>query len=561
MNTWTIGRSLECDVNIDHDDVAGRHCVLYQTAGGFLLADLGSKNGTFVDQQRIAHPVVLTPDSQITLGTSVPFVWPAGLDRQAIWKACEVAEAELFRIGRFADNDLVLDRAMISGRHAVLVIERDRIVLEDLDSTNGTAVGKIDNKIQSAEVKERDRVFFGSFSILVTHLLSMARTPRPPETVVEPPVKLSPKTTNAKSNSKRRWLAAAALLAVATTAMAFWPKGSDDRQTLELGSTEPRSTLPAGEGQSTPAMSEASRSDEPLQPDLKANLLAPLQDQPSSEPIAISEAADSLFLVIVTGDSKQVAFHIGTAWLAAPDRLVTSGTVVSSIEEQQASGFSNVQVVQSSSGIVFDVAAFELDAGLAEAQRKYALGRQQYSELQAEIQALRIQGDSAMQRLEEARRESQAIIEAGLKSTSVRAGLNLGWLKLLEPVPAAKPAVLDAAAEIAVGDRLHMHAAPFQIENPAWDPASAAEPHGVVVQVEQRIPSTAPQTPDRWVMSMNTSGPLKNYIGSPILTRQGEIVAMYSRPLADQSMSTGIATVLFEAVSVQRIEPAESFID
>ncbi|HTA92316.1 MAG TPA: sigma 54-interacting transcriptional regulator [Polyangiaceae bacterium] len=48
------------------------------------------------------------------------------------------AELDVIRIGRSADNDLVLPDAHVSGEHARIVSSIDGFVLEDLDSTNGT---------------------------------------------------------------------------------------------------------------------------------------------------------------------------------------------------------------------------------------------------------------------------------------------------------------------------------------------------------------------------------------------------------------------------------------
>ncbi|QDV11560.1 FHA domain protein [Rosistilla oblonga] len=547
MKTWTIGRNPQCDVVIDRPEVADRHCLLRQTVGGFLLEDLGSSTGTFVDDQRITHPLPIGPENRIRLGASTPFAWPDGIDPQAIALAYGAAGSKIYRVGRFPDNDLVLDRDMISGRHAVLVVQRDRILLEDLGSTNGTAVGSINNRIESAEVEERDRVFFGSYSIIVTHLLAMTRKTKPPETVVEQPIQSSRKAEVARGGSKWLPLAAAGLLVACSIGVLI---GLLNRQPQQTATNDP---VPAEETEQ-PAP-DATALLPPIAPPETADLLMTRGEDQQSGPVPISEAADALFKVIVTGDSKQIAFHIGTAWLVAADRLVTSGAVVSAIIEQDASGFSQVQVVQTSSGEVFDVATARLDSELAEAQQRYVEGRQKYGELQAEIKTLELRGDSEP-RLSEARQESQAIIEAGLQSTAVRASFNVGWLELAAPVPEADPALLGNAGELVVGQILHMHAAPIRVENPAWDPAQASEPFGVEVRVEERIASTVEEVPDRWLMSMASPESQQNYVGSPILTQQGRVVAMFSRALADQPDADGRPSLLFETVSVQRVDGA-----
>jgi pSer/pThr/pTyr-binding forkhead associated (FHA) protein len=48
-----IGRDAACEVSIPSDRVSRRHCHLEPQQGGWLLEDLGSSNGTLVNQERI----------------------------------------------------------------------------------------------------------------------------------------------------------------------------------------------------------------------------------------------------------------------------------------------------------------------------------------------------------------------------------------------------------------------------------------------------------------------------------------------------------------------------
>ncbi|WP_423458071.1 FHA domain-containing protein [Ottowia sp. VDI28] len=43
-------------------------------------------------------------------------------------------------LGRRQHNDVVMDHPAVSGEHAVILVEEDRVVIEDLGSTNGTYV-------------------------------------------------------------------------------------------------------------------------------------------------------------------------------------------------------------------------------------------------------------------------------------------------------------------------------------------------------------------------------------------------------------------------------------
>ena len=49
-------------------------------------------------------------------------------------------EGDVIRIGRSQSNELELSEAHVSAEHARLVVGAERVTLEDLRSTNGTAI-------------------------------------------------------------------------------------------------------------------------------------------------------------------------------------------------------------------------------------------------------------------------------------------------------------------------------------------------------------------------------------------------------------------------------------
>ncbi len=81
------------------------------------------------------------------------------------------------RIGREADNDIVLDYPMVSPYHARLRLRGGQLELEDLGSVNGTAIGSPDRKIVRSAVAVSDTVFFGSFRVPVNRLLASRTSP------------------------------------------------------------------------------------------------------------------------------------------------------------------------------------------------------------------------------------------------------------------------------------------------------------------------------------------------------------------------------------------------
>jgi biotin carboxyl carrier protein len=66
----TIGRE-ECDVNLVDPEVSRRHAAIRAAAGSFAIEDLGSTNGTFVNDVRITSATVLSHGDTVRLGATV----------------------------------------------------------------------------------------------------------------------------------------------------------------------------------------------------------------------------------------------------------------------------------------------------------------------------------------------------------------------------------------------------------------------------------------------------------------------------------------------------------
>jgi DNA-binding winged helix-turn-helix (wHTH) protein len=67
--TSVIGRDNACDVRVYSTTLSRRHARIVVTRGVTTVEDLGSKNGTHVNGQRIDHPVVLKDGDQIQAGS------------------------------------------------------------------------------------------------------------------------------------------------------------------------------------------------------------------------------------------------------------------------------------------------------------------------------------------------------------------------------------------------------------------------------------------------------------------------------------------------------------
>ena len=73
QSRFTIGRESACDMTLADDTVSRWHASLERSAGGWLLADLGSTNGTRLNGWRVNHPTWVRPGDMVSFG-SVTFV-------------------------------------------------------------------------------------------------------------------------------------------------------------------------------------------------------------------------------------------------------------------------------------------------------------------------------------------------------------------------------------------------------------------------------------------------------------------------------------------------------
>src|SRR5262249_26849696 len=69
-SNWKIGRDLSCAVVLKDEVVSRRHAMVQFTENdGYYLIDLGSRNGTFLNDARVATPSVLADGDRIRIGT------------------------------------------------------------------------------------------------------------------------------------------------------------------------------------------------------------------------------------------------------------------------------------------------------------------------------------------------------------------------------------------------------------------------------------------------------------------------------------------------------------
>ena len=111
-------------------------------------------------------------------------------------------------IGRVQGNDVVLPKGNVSKRHARIVAKDGKVILVDLQSTNGTYVNG--RKISSPIViTPRDKIYIGDFILQLSPAAgseasesSLEETPSPESSTAPPPAQES-KQSDGESSSKR----------------------------------------------------------------------------------------------------------------------------------------------------------------------------------------------------------------------------------------------------------------------------------------------------------------------------------------------------------------------
>ena len=71
-----VGRGEECQVRLPSSLVSRQHCRISAGAGGIVVEDLGSQNGTLVNEVAITGRVVLKPGDTLRIGAMI-FAVPA----------------------------------------------------------------------------------------------------------------------------------------------------------------------------------------------------------------------------------------------------------------------------------------------------------------------------------------------------------------------------------------------------------------------------------------------------------------------------------------------------
>jgi len=202
----SLGRDDKNQIVIDEEGITGFHAEINNENGRYFLVDLGSTNGSYINNKKITGKQEIKAWDVIKLDTveievidtnnrkpttvnqaisdadlsTVPHKGPAGTQvRQAVsdWmmegesgplSGKKVPITKNMSVGRESTCDLVLSSNEVSSRHAELNLLNGQLSLTDLDSTNGTFVN--DQRITECVLNANDVVKFDTqaFKVIKT---------------------------------------------------------------------------------------------------------------------------------------------------------------------------------------------------------------------------------------------------------------------------------------------------------------------------------------------------------------------------------------------------------
>lgn len=161
---WIVGSGSRVAIRVRAPWVSRQHCRIWRSREEIWIEDLNSTNGTYVNEIRLEGPTRLLDADLVSLGRKTRLPWPLPMD-------CEGRDMRVYSIGRAPDCDCVLNDKSVSQHHAQLLIEGGNMVLQDLDSLNGTRVGSLGNRIEECELQSHESVYFGAIKVFAQDLI------------------------------------------------------------------------------------------------------------------------------------------------------------------------------------------------------------------------------------------------------------------------------------------------------------------------------------------------------------------------------------------------------
>jgi pSer/pThr/pTyr-binding forkhead associated (FHA) protein len=498
--------------------VSGEHCRLTADGHTFLLEDLNSTNGTYVNGERLTTAREVRLSDRITLGKTHPMPWPVALkpagktienpieksdDTYAISGADPrtAPTKTVITIGRGLQNSVVLNESNISTQHARLTITPDRIILEDLGSTNGTSVGTVENKIHRAEIDKEDAIFFGSTACSLFELIQRHNGVKPtPSAKLASPVPPTTRSASKPAASLPPWIAGS--LGTAAILLIGWIIfGRSDANT-------PTDTAGIA------AVREQA-------------VVDPVSSHGKNSPPLVSEKerlARSLFVIVASDAERKTPFRVGTGFAIDARHVATTASVMSALHNLQQNGYPETFLYCPATGRELEVAEVIVHPGFHSADEVAKSAQAEYESIMEQYEA----EPPSPEKLESVKSQLLSAQEKAFLSFERKTTFDVAVVETSQPLKywlaAAEPGTV-----LRPNLKLNVRGLAHDVEDPFFDPQSLGEPEAMTSRVRQ-VKRLTRGSPPRLLAAAGAQQRDYAWFGSPVLNARGQVVAIYSRP-------------------------------
>lgn len=180
-----LGAGASCDVVIDNSYISGEHASLQSVGGKVIVTDLNSTNGTYINGRKLTagSATELRASERLIFGTEKvvyqlgdPNTSPsAAVSDRLITLAARTNGIPDIKVGSHRlvigreEGQVIIDKTYISGRHAAVWVEGGKLMLQDLNSYNGTFLNNSNHQLkahQTVAVKNGDWIILGSKDVV-----------------------------------------------------------------------------------------------------------------------------------------------------------------------------------------------------------------------------------------------------------------------------------------------------------------------------------------------------------------------------------------------------------
>ena len=166
-----VGRDPECDICIPDHRISRQHAKILITSSGLIVQDLNSRNGTTVNDEKINSPKLCQTGDQLKFH-NLPFTvetLPPETNEVLVLRATNQLDIKLqgqLVVGRDSACEVYIDNELVSRKHATITSTKLGVIIEDLNSINGTFVNDF-RIVSPARLKAGDSVRFheNTFSV------------------------------------------------------------------------------------------------------------------------------------------------------------------------------------------------------------------------------------------------------------------------------------------------------------------------------------------------------------------------------------------------------------